>query len=70
MEASIIKRGLGAMGTIEEKAIRAYQLKKNTYVCPVCATDEEKADDTVNIVAEDEIHDEGKYCLRCKKKLT
>jgi len=32
------------MGLIQEKEIRAYQLKNKTLVCPVCATDEERAD--------------------------
>ena len=31
------------MGVLQEKEIRAYQLKDKKLVCPVCATDEEKA---------------------------
>lgn len=59
------------MGTIQEKEIRAYQLKEKALVCPVCATDEEKetagAD---NIIAEDTIHDDNPlFCNRCKKKI-
>jgi hypothetical protein len=38
-------------------------------VCPVCATDEEKATAT-KVVAEDVIHDPNPtYCVRCKKKI-
>jgi hypothetical protein len=38
-------------------------------VCPVCATDEEKATAT-KVVAEDAIHDpKPMYCVRCQKKI-
>ena len=38
-------------------------------VCPVCATDEEKATAT-EVVAEDVIHDpKPMYCVRCQKKI-
>lgn len=38
-------------------------------VCPVCATDEEKATAT-KIVAEDVIHDSNPlFCVRCEKKI-
>ena len=30
-------------GVLQEKEIRAYQFKNKELVCPVCATDEEKA---------------------------
>lgn len=58
------------MAMISEKEIRAYQLKNSTYVCPVCATDEEKMSGT-KIVAEDVIHDspDATTCIRCKKKV-
>ena len=57
------------MGLLVEKEIRAYQLKTNKMVCPVCATDEEKAEETP-VVAEDVIHDPAPmYCVRCKKKI-
>jgi len=53
-----------------EKEIRAYQLKTNTYVCPVCVSGEEKADPRTQVVAEDEIHDSGPMeCARCKKPI-
>ncbi|OPY67395.1 MAG: hypothetical protein A4E57_02332 [Syntrophorhabdaceae bacterium PtaU1.Bin034] len=56
------------MAMLEEKEIRAYQLKNRTFVCPVCATDEEKADTETKIVAEDVIHDSNPMeCVRCKK---
>jgi hypothetical protein len=57
------------MGLLPEKEIRAYQLKTKKVVCPVCATDEEKAVET-KVVAEDTIHDpEPMYCVRCEKKI-
>ena len=56
------------MAMLEEKQIRAYQLKNKTYVCPVCATDEEKVDAETKVMAEDVIHDSGPMeCVRCKK---
>jgi hypothetical protein len=59
------------MGLLEEKEVRAYQLRNKTLVCPVCATDEERADDeTGAISAEDLIHDANPMeCVRCKKKI-
>ncbi|OGP53498.1 MAG: hypothetical protein A2Y65_10760 [Deltaproteobacteria bacterium RBG_13_52_11] len=59
------------MGLLVEKEIRAYQLRNKTLVCPVCATDEERADDeTEKIAAEDIIHDTNPMeCVRCKKKI-
>jgi hypothetical protein len=59
------------MGLLEEKEVRAYQLRNKTLVCPVCATDEERADDeTEAISAEDLIHDTNPMeCVRCKKKI-
>ena len=57
------------MALLVEKEIRAYQTKAKTYVCPVCATDEEKETET-KVVAEDVIHDPNPtYCVRCKKKI-
>jgi len=58
------------MAVLVEKEIRAYQTKAKTYVCPVCATDEEKETET-KVVAEDVIHDdrEPMHCIRCKKKI-
>jgi hypothetical protein len=57
------------MGTLQEKEIRAYQLKNKELVCPVCASDEEKAAAT-EISAEDVIHDPNlALCVRCQKKL-
>jgi hypothetical protein len=56
------------MAMLEEKQIRGYQLKNRTYVCPVCATDEEKADSETTVMAEDAIHDSKPMeCVRCKK---
>jgi len=59
------------MALLGEKEIRAYQTKSKTLVCPVCATDEEKADPGSDVVtAEDVIHDTGPLeCVRCKKKI-
>ena len=58
------------MAMLQEKEIRAYQLKNRAYVCPVCATDEEKAEATTTIAAEDLIHDSNPMeCVRCKKKV-
>jgi hypothetical protein len=57
------------MGTIQEKEIRGFQLKNKELVCPVCATDEEKAQAT-EVVAEDVIHDPNPaFCIRCQKKI-
>lgn len=57
------------MGMIQEKEIRAYQLKNKELVCPVCASDEEKAQAT-EVAAEDVIHDPNPaVCVRCQKKL-
>jgi hypothetical protein len=55
-----------------EKEIRAYQLKTRELVCPVCASDEEKAADDTEKIAEDFIHDTGSplECARCKKKIS
>jgi hypothetical protein len=56
------------MAMLQEKEIRAYQLKNKTYVCPVCATTEEKTDSETKALAEDVIHDAGPMeCVRCKK---
>jgi hypothetical protein len=56
---------------VGEKTIRAYQLKTKSLVCPVCASDEEKADVETTAIAEDRIHDsDGDECRRCKKKLS
>jgi hypothetical protein len=59
------------MGTLKEKEIRAYQTKSKTFVCPVCATDEEK--ETVEpdkVITEDAIHDDNPvFCNRCKAKI-
>jgi len=53
---------------LEEKAIRAYQLKNRAYVCPVCATEQEKTDSGTEAVTEDVIHDSNPMeCVRCRK---
>ncbi len=59
------------MPLLGEKEIRAYQTRRKELVCPVCASDEEKADPgTEPVVAEDVIHDTGPLeCARCKKKI-
>jgi hypothetical protein len=59
------------MPQLDEKKIRAYHAKADTYVCPVCATGEEKAAAKPgDIVAEDEVHnEESMFCIRCKKKI-
>ncbi len=59
---------------VGEGDIRAYQLKTKEYVCPACASDEERADPgTEEVVAEiigAVIHDTGPLeCVRCKKKI-
>jgi hypothetical protein len=56
------------MAMLGEKDIRGYRLKNRTLVCPVCASDEEKADAETRIVAEDLVHDTNPMeCVRCKK---
>jgi len=56
------------MTMLEERAIRAYQLRNTTYVCPVCATDQEKTDSETKAVTEDVIHDSNAMeCVRCRK---
>ncbi len=58
------------MGLLQEKEIRGYQLKNKTFVCPVCASDEEKRSDETTVIAEDAIHDANPfYCVRCQKKV-
>ena len=59
------------MALLQEKQIRAYHLKADTFVCPVCATDEEKeTTGPEKIIAEDVIHnEESMFCARCKKKI-
>jgi hypothetical protein len=59
------------MPQLDEKKIRAYHAKADAYVCPVCATDEEKAAaKSGDIIAEDEVHnEESMFCVRCKKKI-
>jgi hypothetical protein len=58
------------MAMLQEKEIRAYQLKNKTYVCPVCATNEEKAEATAKVAAEDLIHDSSPMaCVRCGKEV-
>jgi hypothetical protein len=59
------------MSQLDEKKIRAYHAKADTYVCPICATDEEKvAAKPDNVVAEDDVHnEESMFCVRCKKKI-
>jgi len=59
------------MPLLGEKEIRAYHTRRKELVCPVCASDEEKADPgTKPVVAEDVIHDTGPLeCARCKKKI-
>jgi uncharacterized protein with PIN domain len=60
------------MPLLDEKAIRAYHTKRQEFVCPVCATEEEKATaEPVKIVAEDVIHNEkdSLFCVRCKQKI-
>ena len=54
---------------LQEKQIRGFQLKNKELVCPVCATDEEKAKAT-EISQEDAIHDpKPAFCVRCQKKI-
>lgn len=60
------------MGLIQEKEIRAYQLKNHVAVCPVCATEEEtESKDTEKIFYEEDVvhNEEGIICNRCKKEL-
>jgi hypothetical protein len=55
---------------LAEKEIRGYQLKNQTFVCPVCVTEEEQKDSETKWVAEDVIHDSGPMaCARCKKDI-
>ncbi len=62
------------MGTVTESRARAYHTKDNQFVCPVCATDEERAaDENEKFKPEPighEVHDPNPvYCIRCKKKI-
>ena len=60
------------MKQLDEKKIRAYHAEAEIYLCPLCATDEEKtAAKAGDIIAEDEIHNEESslLCARCKKKI-
>lgn len=59
------------MAMVDEKKIRAYHLKSDTLVCPVCASDEERESvQPGDLVTEDAIHDDKPmYCVRCKKKI-
>jgi len=59
------------MPMLDEKKIRAYHTKRRELVCPVCATDQEKADPaTKEVAAEDIMHDTGPLeCARCRKKI-
>jgi hypothetical protein len=55
------------MEPLDEKKIRAYHAKADTFICPTCATDEEKGG---GVIAEDEVHnEESMFCVRCKKKI-
>jgi hypothetical protein len=55
---------------LQEKEIRGFQLKNKALVCPVCASDEEKAAPGTELIAEDAVHDpDPMYCTRCKKKI-
>jgi hypothetical protein len=60
-----------AMALLQEKPIRAYQTKNKTFVCPVCATDEERENAKPDeMITEDVIHDDNPmFCHRCKKKI-
>lgn len=59
------------MAMIDEKKIRAYHVKSEGFVCPVCASDEERETvDPADVVTEDVIHDDNPmYCMRCRKKI-
>ncbi|HEX2964474.1 MAG TPA: hypothetical protein VHO84_01740 [Syntrophorhabdaceae bacterium] len=59
------------MGIVTEKRARMYHTKNREFVCPACATDEERENaDPGELVAEDKIHDDNPvYCIRCKKKI-
>jgi hypothetical protein len=59
------------MGLLKEKEIRAYQTKSKTFVCPVCATDEERETaEPDKVITEDAIHDDNPmFCNRCKVKI-
>jgi hypothetical protein len=59
------------MALLVEKEIRAYQLKNKTFICPICASDEEKTDVETKAVGEDVIHDTTSpvECARCKKRV-
>jgi hypothetical protein len=62
---------VSTMPLLEEKEIRGFHLREKGFVCPVCATDEERdAGEPVKMVAEDVVHnEESMFCIRCKKKI-
>ena len=59
------------MAIATEKRIRMYHTRSREFVCPTCATDEEREEfDPDELVVEDRIHDDNPvYCVRCKKKI-
>jgi len=59
------------MELLDEKKIRAYHAKADKFVCPACATEEEKKTaKREDMVAEDEVHnEESMFCIRCNKKI-
>jgi hypothetical protein len=59
------------MTLLHEKEIRAYQTKNKTFVCPVCATDEERENAAPDeVITEDVIHEDNPiFCHRCKTKI-
>ncbi len=59
------------MAMVDEKKIRAYHVKSDALVCPLCASDEEiESIQPGDLITEDAIHDDNPvYCARCRKKI-
>lgn len=59
------------MAILDEEEIKAYHLREgNGWVCPVCASDEERENsDPIHYITGEVKDPDPKYCVRCKKKI-
>lgn len=59
------------MAILDEEKIKGYHLKEESgWVCPVCASDEERESSEPIHYITGEVRDEKPmYCVRCKKKI-